>query len=572
MGRQDSPAYRCPPGGAALRLSTLSLYWHTLRYLQPVQFYGRLWFRYQRPRPDLASAPELSTPAGPWQPPARLLPSMTGPREFVFLNEPGQLDELGWDGSQREKLWRYNQHYFHDLNAIDATARQTWHSALLEDWLENNPPGSGSGWEPYPLSLRIVNWIKWSLAGSTLSPTALHSLAIQARWLMKRLEYHLLGNHLFANAKALVFAGLFFQGKEADAWLSKGMQLLAREVPEQILPDGGHFELSTMYHALALEDMLDLINITTVFAARLNTTQNTQIADWQQYAHSMVGWLQNLCHPDGDISFFNDAAFDIACSPTELLAYAQRLLRSLPSATKQPLLRLQDSGYIRLAHGRALALLDTATVGPDYLPGHAHADTLSFEFSLDQQRVLVNPGTSCYGVSEERLRQRGTAAHNSVVINGQDSSEVWGGFRVARRAYPVELQAEYNANKKLSRVSCAHNGYSRLAGKPVHHRNWEMSKGELIIEDLVEGRHDLAEARFHFHPDVEVVLSENEKAGTVLLPNGTEMTWRAEQGEARLESSTWHPRFGVSVPNRCLTIKLLDGKSQLRLAWPESSA
>ena len=182
---------------------------------------------------------------------------MTGPRGFVFLNQPGQLDEIGWDGPQREKLWRYNQHYFDDLNAIDAPTRRAWHTALVEDWVADNPPGHGIGWEPYPLSLRVVNWIKWSLAGTTLSPAALQSLAVQVRWLTDRLEIHLLGNHLFANAKALVFAGLFFQGKEADTWLKKGLRILERQVPEQILPDGGHFERSTMYHALALEDILD---------------------------------------------------------------------------------------------------------------------------------------------------------------------------------------------------------------------------------------------------------------------------------------------------------------------------
>ena len=81
-----------------------------------------------------------------------------------------------------------------------------------------------------------------------------------------------------------------------------------------------------------------------------------------------------------------------------------------------------------------MALLDVAPVGPDYLPGHAHADTLSFELSLFGQRVLVNSGTSQYEAGPERSRQRGTAAHNTVIVDGHDSSEVWAGFRVARRA------------------------------------------------------------------------------------------------------------------------------------------
>ncbi|MFO1266416.1 MAG: heparinase II/III family protein [Rubrivivax sp.] len=109
--------------------------------------------------------------------------------------------------------------------------------------------------------MRIVNWIKWFLAGEPAQAPWLASLAVQARWLAQRLEWHLLGNHLFANAKALFFAGLFFEGREADEWLATGARILERELPEQVLDDGGQFERSPMYHALALEDVLDLLNV-----------------------------------------------------------------------------------------------------------------------------------------------------------------------------------------------------------------------------------------------------------------------------------------------------------------------
>ena len=65
---------------------------------------------------------------------------------------------------------------------------------------------------------------------------------MQARWLARRVEWHLLANHLFVNAKALVFAGLFFEGPEADRWLSTGISILREEIDEQILPDGAQFE------------------------------------------------------------------------------------------------------------------------------------------------------------------------------------------------------------------------------------------------------------------------------------------------------------------------------------------
>jgi uncharacterized heparinase superfamily protein len=493
---------------------------------------------------------------------------MTGPRSLVLLNEAGEFDELGWDGPQSEKLWRYNQHYFDDLNALDAPDRLLWHTALVGDWVAHNPPGEGTGWEPYPLSLRVVNWIKWALNGAELSEAVVQSLAVQMRWLTGRIENHLLGNHLFANAKALTMAGLFFEGAEANLWLSKGLRILAREVPEQLLPDGGHFERSTMYHALALEDMLDLVNTVQCFEIRLSPSQRQQVEQWSQRACELHAWLLAMCHPDGEISLFNDAAFDIAPSVAELDAYSRRVLRGRArDPTFLPLVHLKDSGYVRLVHGSVVALLDVAPVGPDYLPAHAHADTLSFEVSVGAQRVLVNSGTSCYGGSAERLRQRGTAAHNTVVLNEQDSSEVWGGFRVARRAYPLGLHIEQSADGTVTEVRCAHNGYARLPGKPILHRTWRMDLNNFTVIDRVEGQYQSAEARFHFHPTVQVQIGQSKADGTVTLADGTVMTWHLAHGQARLEDSTWHPRFGQSLSNTCLIVKLIDGISTLHFCW-----
>ena len=442
-------------GARALnRWDRAGLYWHTLRHLRPVQFYGRLWFRLHRPRADPAPAPPLRAATVAWAAPARREPSLAGPRDFIHLGQPGRLDEVHWDGPEREKLWRYNQHYFDDLNASGAPARLVWHQALLADWVQHNLPGPGNAWEPYPTSLRIVNWIKWSFGGHTLSDACLHSLAVQVRWLRQRLERHLLGNHLFANAKALVFAGLRFDGPEAEGWLQQGLQILRREVKEQVLPDGGHFERSTMYHALALEDMLDLCNLMRCQAQALSPAQRELAAQWRDTAARMQQWLQAMRHADGEIGFFNDAALGVAPTCAELDGYALRL--DLPAPPPPAGRWLQDSGYARLQNRHAVTLLDMAPVGPDYLPGHAHADTLSFELSLHGQRLLVNSGTSCYGAGAERLRQRGTAAHNTVVVDAQDSSQVWSGFRVARRARPVAAQVTLSAGDQ--QASCAQIG------------------------------------------------------------------------------------------------------------------
>ena len=204
------------------RLRWLARMWHTLRYLQSVQLFGRVWFRLYRPRPDARAAPPMRSAVGLWRP-CRRAASLMAPmrlrllcRSSTRLPTPGDWNHVDWP-----RLWLYNAHYFDDLVADDASARGDWHRELLARWLRDNPPARGSGWEPYPTSLRIVNWCKWALAGNAFDEAARHSLGVQARLAARRLERHLLGNHLWANAKALVFAGCFFDGAEAARWRAR---------------------------------------------------------------------------------------------------------------------------------------------------------------------------------------------------------------------------------------------------------------------------------------------------------------------------------------------------------------
>lgn len=543
-----------------LRVATR--YWETLRWLRPVQLYGRVWFRASRPSIHPRPAPPRRQPSGAWVQPCRRKPSLVGPRKFHLLNCLGDLDCNGWDNPNRDKLWRYNQHYFDDLNAHDAAARSRWHAALLADWCARNPVGEGTAWEPYPTSLRIVNWIKWTLAGNSLEQPLIESLAVQARWLSQRFEWHLLGNHLFANAKALVFAGLWFEGPEAQSWLNAGFQILERQTEEQILPDGGQFELSPMYHALALEDLLDLVNISTAFDGALTAAQRSLRERWRSLIPLMSRWLDALSHPDGEIAFFNDAAFAVAPPPTELLQYRKRVGIDNQRAL-EPVTWLPHSGYARLSAPDAALIADIARVGPDYLPGHAHADTLSFEFSVFGQRVLVNSGTSVYGTGSERQRQRSTPAHNTVVIDDQNSSDVWSGFRVGRRGRPFAVTAGQDGELLFAEGS--HDGYKQLPGRPIHTRRWELSPTKLRVSDSVSTPRR-AFARFHVHPDV-ALTQYNESEGKLVLADGRRILWRARGGPVRFEQTTWHPEFGRSLANMCIVLPLADGCSVFELTW-----
>jgi uncharacterized heparinase superfamily protein len=556
--------------------SNANRYWNTLRHLKPVQLYGRLWFGLSRPRANAAAlAPPQRLAQGSWQLPAARAALMLGPWQFRFLNLEHSLPAHGgWNDAKLDKLWLYNLHYFDDLNARDAAQRGAWHQALLERWLLENPPASGDGWEPYPTSLRIVNWVKWLAAGNVAVPGMAQSLATQARWLSKRLEWHLLGNHLFANAKALVFAGLFFEDAEADSWLTNGLKIIKRELPEQVLADGGNFERSPMYHAIFLEDLLDLINAATRWPGKV---PEPQVAQWREAAGRMLNWLAGMTHPDGEIALFNDAAFGIAPSLAELRSYAQRLglINHTADHTEHPTVQAEPiealalrhwptSGYIRLCGPGAVALLDVAPIGPDYLPGHAHADTLSFELSVFDQRVVVNGGTSRYGLGPERLRERGTAAHSTVQVAGLDSSEVWGGFRVARRAYPFDVQILDEPGKL--QVACSHDGYTRLNGAPVHRREWVMERGSLRVADAVRGGAHAALARYILHPGVQIAV-DGENTWQLTLPKGQSLRVKVLAGRARLEPASYAPEFGIVLSTQCLAVDLVHGQALVEWLW-----
>lgn len=541
-------------------MSRIAVYWHTLRHLKSTQIAARVWFRLHRPGVDLRRAPRRRAATAEFCAPIAAEKSLVAPLRFSFLGEERELPAHGgWDDAGVAKLWRYNLHYFQDLNAHDADSRRSWHTDLLGRWIAENTAGVGTGWEPYPTSLRIVNWIKWALRGNVWDASVESSLAAQVRWLLKRLEYHLLGNHLFANAKALLYAGLFFEGSEAERWLAVGRRIIDRQLREQVLPDGGHFERSPMYHGLFLEDLLDIVNLLHTFGCDVP-------ASWRATVTPMQRWLEVMTHPDGEISFFNDAAMGVAPTHGQLRSYARRLQLDVPGASLGELTVLAASGYARLAAGSVSLFCDCAAVGPDYIPGHAHADTLSFELSLRSQRVLVNSGTSEYGLGLERQRQRGSAAHNTLVVDGENSSEVWAGFRVARRA-----RARLRVRSAALPVSIegSHDGYLRLEGGNEHTRVWTLLPDSLTIEDHISGTFRSAVAYFHLHPAVAVKKMAPRQFALCVAGDSQLLVTFSGCSRIELESGTWHPRFGTSIHSVFIAVHLDAPTLSTRVSWPE---
>lgn len=537
-------------------------FFHTVRFLKPIQIFGRLAARLRRVRPDLRPAPPMRPAQRCWSLPRWRPPSQLAADRLRFLNEERTIVASGdWNRPDWPRLWVYNLHYFDDLDALDAERRADWHRMLIERWIRENPPPSGAGWEPYPLSLRIVNWCRHVWSGGTLTEATHHSLAIQTRALADQIEYHLLGNHLFANAKALTIAGLFFHGPEAERWLARGLKILDTELTEQVLADGGHFELSPMYHNIIAADLVDLLEANRVVP---DVMPPSLLARVRKTAAAMIGWSRALTHGDGEPAFFNDCATGVAPPTAFLETAADQFDLPIEGAFKAGVQHLDSSGYVRARVGPADLFMDVGPVGPDYLPGHAHADTLSFELALWAQRLVVNSGVSVYADGPRRAWERGTSAHNTVVIDGADSSEVWSSFRVARRARPRDVRVIEGAGQ--IEVHAAHDGYLRLPGRVVHSRTWSLREQSLTIDDRLKGRPNSAEAYFHLHPSVAVEAVGPE---VFRLANGggdvAEVSF--DGGRAWLEEGQWAPAFGQLEPNRRLRVRIADRRLVSRWTW-----
>ncbi len=454
------------------------LFINTVRRLKPVQIYGRIWFKFYKPKIKKGFfGLSLRKLSGKLITPLCAGAKWHFEKEIIFdgLNKKTHFsdDKIFWNDSKESLLTLYNRHYLDD---IKDGGKGDWNH-ILNSWEKHNPIGSFPGWSSYPLSLRIVNLISYHSITKNLSENLISSIAAQTRWLNKKIEVHLQGNHLFANGKALVFAGIFFKGDEAEKWLKKGFSIINKEISNQVFKDGMHSEMSPMYHALFLIDILDLINLSYI-ADKIPYEYKTA---WEKTAHKMIRALKILTHPDGRIALFGDSALNMIPETEKILNYA-RELKIYENDMLNEIEFLHDSGYIRIKNDKAVLIIKAGSLGADHLLGHAHADNTTFELSCVNERIIVDTGIDRYGESYERIRQRGTEAHNAVSVDDHNSSEVWAGFRMGKRAYPLNI--EINKRNDGSIVcECGHTGYTRLKDGVLCRRIFRLYKDRLEIID-----------------------------------------------------------------------------------------
>jgi len=197
----------------------------------------------------------------------------------------------------------------------------------------------------------------------------------------------------------------------------------------------------------------------------------------------------------------NDSTFNIAPNSKKIFSYAKHL------GINSQNIPLSDSGYRKINSNNYEILLDIGNVGPSYQPGHAHSDTFNFELIIDGNPIFVDTGISTYEKNAIRQYERATSSHNTVKIGSKDQTQVWGGFRVAKRAKITHLIEKHNL------IEASHDGYLNNGYK--HTRSFLWGEKYLILSDEINrSTSNKAKAYFHLHYSVKKPLVDGN---TIIL-------------------------------------------------------
>ncbi|MBW2497122.1 MAG: heparinase II/III family protein [Deltaproteobacteria bacterium] len=460
-----------------------------------------------------APAPRLAV-AGPatdfLDPPAHV--RAIGGSRIELLARPFDLGEVtraaedrrstDWDSTGEGPLFAYHLHQHEYLRLDHFTPRER--ALRMLDWVRHHR--RGVGWDPHPISLRLLCWGKLLSTPGSLELEAgeqealLASMADQAETLRRGVEVRLQANHLLSNWIAVVWSGLLLDGGRSGDWLASA-SALAHEIEAQIHADGGHEERSPMYHALLLEAFLDLLNLCCAAPERVPAGLEAKL---RSAAARMLEALEVWTHADGRIALFADSAFDVASEPARLVDYAARLGLSVSGARATSCL-LPDSGYLRLCQGEVRLIASIAGPAPVHQPGHAHCDALAFELAFGSLVFVSDTGLYEYVPGPRRARSRETASHATLQIDGQEQAEIWAAHRIGGRPRVRLIEWQGGASAEAGCRS-----WSRP--RTEHRRRWQVEAEGATIVDRIEGPCRHARLTLPLAPGWSVDLAQRSHA------------------------------------------------------------
>jgi uncharacterized heparinase superfamily protein len=516
---------------------------------------------------ELAAVPTETWPADAR--PAQAL--MSGEFRFgpdVVRNPKPLHDPLG-----ATEAWRRQMASFAWLDTLrahgGAPARQFARHAILA-WFADTASYDPLTWSSDLLAARLRRCLLGSAFLETNSDALfrahlLRPLNRQAEHLSRALPDGLNGAALLKASMALMLAGALLP--QGGKWLRKGAMLLDRELQAQILPDGGHVERSPSVMLDLLQHLLDLHHALTLTGRVLPGQLLSTIGN-------LASALKLLTHPDGGLALFNDSTEED--SSAVLLAIMRADAASGIEA--RALVQLPQTGFQRMVAGRSVLVADTGAPPPRGLDGHAHAGTLSFEFSHGAERMIVNCGAHPTAPEWRRV-QRATAAHSTLVVDDTNSSMLLppegphgGGLALTPRAVTVRREATGTGQW----LDARHNGYEEPFGLTHRRRLFLTPDGlELIGEETLTGRGGRAFAlRFHLHPAVQVSIAQSSQSAILKLPQGGGWRLRAQGGELSLTDSIYLGQTGLVRRTQQLVVQgaIEDDTTQVKWALQKEGA
>jgi hypothetical protein len=511
-------------------------------------------------------------------------------------------------------------HFVTLAQAWALTRERRWFDALaaqLDSWLRACPYRKGVNWssalEP---AVRLINWaIAWQLLGGAESPLFADAggARLRERWLDSVHQhaqfvrghfslYSSANNHLIGEAAGLWVAALTWPcWPDAAGWRDAAREILEREVLLQNAPDGVNREQAVSYQQFELDLLL-----VAELAGRAHGRPLPPPCLARMEA--MLEFLASIMDSGGHLPMFGDSddGMLLRLDPTvrddeerarfrSLLATgavlfgrgdfkaragrlddksrwllgdgAQGVYHSLPGpsagAGAEPLRRaFPEGGYYILGGDwgtpRELRLVaDAGPLGYGAIAAHGHADALSFTLSVGGEEILVDPGTYAYHAQPLwRGWFRGTGAHSTVQVDGEDQSESGGAFLWLRKARAG--CSAWVPGEAADRFEGWHDGYLRLADPVMHRRSLVLDKKarRIRIEDRLEmaGEHDIA-LRFHFsercgvHPDNgSWRIRCGEQNLLLRLPQHDGASIAAYRGSTAPLAGWRSRRFGEKVP------------------------
>ncbi|MFH5893496.1 heparinase II/III domain-containing protein [Clostridium perfringens] len=443
--------------------------------------------------------------------------------KFVFLNniEYKFDNKIDWNLQvDKYRLWNFNLNYFDYLDTLAIANSLTNEKKyidkgfnLIKEWINYNKLYNKNVWDPYVVSKRIYNWINFiSYYKKVLPKNELkiinESIYSQGIYLSKNIEYYLDANHVIMDAKGISFLGVYFNDIKL---INLGVNLLINEFNRQVLNDGGHYERSPSYQVEVLSHYVE------VYILFLKNNISYRMNEILVAIDKMSNYLNKIIMPNKKIPLLNDSSLDYPFNSNDLLQVSSIILNEnlcskseksdyllivcgnymankldnikFKNKTYTENIILRDTGYYLIKdfinNEELYFLFDCGDCGPDYNLGHAHADNLNVILTVGDYELLVDSGTYTYNIGNKRDYYRSTIAHNTVCINSQNSSDVWGGFRVAKRA--KTNVNKYVDKKEYTYLCASHDGYSKLNKDNIIHTReiiYLKGKGIFIIDSL----------------------------------------------------------------------------------------